>query len=101
MESCEEILRYIKGTSNETLCFKGWEFFTKGYVDLDFTGDLNKRKSITCYVFTLVGGAVIWISKLQTVVALSSTETEYMAATEACKEVIWIKRLMEELEHPQ
>lgn len=42
-----------------------------------------------------------WLSKLQTVVALSTTEAEYMAATQACKEAIWIQRLMEELGHKQ
>ena len=42
-----------------------------------------------------------WISKLQTVMASSTIEAEYMAATQACKEAIWIKRLMEELGHKQ
>jgi len=44
---------------------------------------------------------VSWVSKLQTVVALSTTEAKYMAATLACKEAIWMKKLMEELEHKQ
>ena len=76
-------------------------FTVKGYVDLDFAGDLDKRKSTTGYVFTLAGGAISWLSKLQTVVALSTTEAKYMAATQACKEAIWVKRLMEELGHKQ
>ena len=49
-------------------------------MDLDFTGDVDKRKSITGYMFTLVGGAVSWVSKLQTIVALDTIEVEYMAA---------------------
>jgi len=52
-------------------------------------------------VFTLAGAAVSWLSKLQTVVALSSTEDKYMVATQVCKEAIWIQRLMEELRHKQ
>ena len=68
-------------------------------MDSDFTGDLDKRKSTTGYVFTLAGATVSWVSKLQTVVALSTTEVEYMAATQVCKEVIWIQRLLEELGH--
>jgi hypothetical protein len=52
-------------------------------------------------VFIIAGGAVSWVSKLQTVVALSTTEAKYMAATLACKEAIWMKKLMEELEHKQ
>ncbi|PON33119.1 hypothetical protein PanWU01x14_355340, partial [Parasponia andersonii] len=97
----KRILRYIKGTSDAALCYGGSEFTVKGYVDSDFVGDLDKRKSITGYVFTLVEGAISWVSKLQTVVALSTTEAEYMAATQACKEAIWIQRLLEELGYKQ
>ncbi|KAH9754149.1 Integrase catalytic domain-containing protein [Citrus sinensis] len=68
------ILRYIRGTSDVALCYGGSEFTVRDYVDSDFTGDLDKRKSTTGYVFTLAGAAVSWVSKLQTVVALSTTE---------------------------
>ncbi|KAH9800564.1 hypothetical protein KPL71_000708 [Citrus sinensis] len=84
----KRILRYIRGTSDVALCYEGSEFTVRGYVDSDFAGDLDKRKSTTGYVFTLAGAAVSWVSKLQTVVALSTTEAEYMAATQACKEAI-------------
>jgi len=97
--SVKRILRYIKGTSNVALCFGGSGFVVMAYVDSDFAGDIDKRRSTTGYVFTLAGGAVSWLSKLQDVVALSTTEAEYMAATEACKEAIWIQRLMEKLGH--
>ncbi|XP_072084661.1 secreted RxLR effector protein 161-like [Arachis hypogaea] len=90
----KRILRYIKGTSNVALCFGGSEFIVNGYVDSDFAGDLDKQKSTTGYVFTLAEGPVSWLSKLQTVVALSTTKAEYMAATQACKEAIWIQRLI-------
>ncbi|KAH9767897.1 Integrase catalytic domain-containing protein [Citrus sinensis] len=97
----KRILRYIRETSDVALCYGRSEFTVMGCVDSDFTGDLDKRKSTTGYVFTLAGAAVSWVSKLQTVVALSTTEAEYMAATQACKEAIWIKRLLEELGHKQ
>lgn len=97
----KRILRYIKGTSDVALCFGGLDFGARGYVGSDYAGDLDKRKSTTGYVFTVVGGAVSWLSKLQTVVALSTTEAEYMEATQACKEVIWIQRLLEELRYKQ
>ncbi|KAH9650921.1 hypothetical protein KPL70_026553 [Citrus sinensis] len=97
----KRILRYIRGTSDVALCYGGSEFSVKGYVDLDFAGDLDKMKSTTGYVFTLAGAAVSWVSKLQTVVALSTTEAKYMVATQACKEAIWIQRLLEELGHKQ
>ena len=97
----KRILRYIRGTSDVELCYGGLQFTVRGYVDSDFAGDLDKRKSTTGYVFTLAGAAVSWVSKLQTVVALSTTEAEYMAATQTCKEVIWIQMVFEELGHRQ
>ncbi|KAH9657251.1 hypothetical protein KPL70_022991 [Citrus sinensis] len=97
----KRILRYIKGTSDVALCYGGSEFTVRGYVDSDFAGDLDKRKFTTGYVFALAGAAVSWVSKLQTVVALSTTEAEYMVATQAYKEAIWIQRLLEELGHKQ
>ncbi|KAH9784261.1 hypothetical protein KPL71_009581 [Citrus sinensis] len=84
----KRIMRYIKGTSDVALCYGGSEFTVRGYVDSDFVRDLDKRKSTIGYVFTLAGAAVSCVLKLQTVVALSTTEAEYMAATQACKEAI-------------
>ncbi|MCO5602391.1 hypothetical protein L7F22_056522 [Adiantum nelumboides] len=55
------------------------------------------RKSTSGYVFTFTGGAVSWISRLQKCVALSTTEAEYVTATEASKEALWLMRLVEEL----
>ena len=60
-------------------------------------GDKDSRRSTTRYVFTVGGTIVSWISKLQKVVALSSTKAEYVASLEANKEMIWLQRFMEEL----
>ena len=60
-------------------------------------GDLNSRKSTFGCLFTFVGGAVSWQSKLQNCVALSTTEAEYIAANEAGKEMFWMKRFLQEL----
>eukprot|EP00253_Pinus_taeda_P033838 PITA_33838 len=59
-------------------------------------GDLEKRSSTSGYVFTLAGGAISWMSKLQNIVALSNTEAEYIATSHACKEAIWLKGLFGE-----
>ncbi|KAL5543222.1 hypothetical protein UlMin_010932 [Ulmus minor] len=69
-----------------------------GYVDADYAGDLDKRRSLTGYVFTLFGCTVSWKAQLQPVVAFSTTETEYIAATEGVKEAMWLKGLVSELE---
>eukprot|EP00253_Pinus_taeda_P033676 PITA_33676 len=55
--------------------------------------DLYHRRSTSGYVFNLFGGAFSWTSKKQSVVALSTTEAEYVATTHASKEAIWLQRL--------
>jgi len=68
-----------------------------GYVDADWASDTNDQRSITGHVFIMAGGAVSWSSKKQDSVALSSMEAEYMAATSATKEAIWITTFLNEL----
>ena len=89
-EAVKWILRYLKGTSHHCLCFGNNEIMLEGFADADMAGDVNTRKSTTGYVYTFAGAAVSWVSKLQKVVALSTTEAEYIAATEACKEMLWM-----------
>ncbi|GJU38493.1 hypothetical protein Tco_1191450 [Tanacetum coccineum] len=100
-EAVKRILRYIKGTSDVALCYEESGLSVKGYVDSDYAGDLDRSKSTTGYVFTLSGGIVSWVSKLQSVVAMSTTEAEYVAAAQASKEAVWLKMLLEELGHEQ
>ena len=58
----------------------------QGYVDADFTSDIDSRKSnARFFFFTLGGTAISWASNLQKIVTLSTTEAEYVAATEAKK----------------
>ncbi|GKD08131.1 hypothetical protein Tco_1187816 [Tanacetum coccineum] len=97
----KRILRYIKGTSDVALCFGDSDLIVKGYVDSDYAGDLVGCKSTTRYVFTLCGRTVSWVSKLQSVVAMSTTEAEYVVVAQASKEAVWLKMLLEELGHEQ
>eukprot|EP00253_Pinus_taeda_P030085 PITA_30085 len=90
------VLRYLRGTSNYCISYNKSSEFVCGYVDSDFAGDLDKRRSTSGYVFTLAGGAISWMSKLQNIVALSTTEAEYIAASHACKEAVWLKGLLGE-----
>jgi hypothetical protein len=64
-----------------------------GFVDADWVGDIDRRRSTSGYVFNLFGGAISWMNKKQALVALSTTEVEYMADTHASKEVVWLQRL--------
>ncbi|PWZ27601.1 Retrovirus-related Pol polyprotein from transposon TNT 1-94 [Zea mays] len=82
------ILRYLKGTSHFELLFNKnsmKEIGVMGFVDSDFDGDLDKRRSISGYVFSLCSSAVSWRASLQSVTALSTTEAEYVSATEGVK----------------
>ncbi|KAG8486221.1 hypothetical protein CXB51_019619 [Gossypium anomalum] len=91
------ILRYLRGTTDVCLQFGRTKYGVIGYVDADFAGDLDRRSSLTGYVFTIGGCVISWKATLQTTVALSTTEAEYMAITEASKEAIWLKGLFSEL----
>ncbi|KAL3514409.1 hypothetical protein ACH5RR_027126 [Cinchona calisaya] len=91
------ILIYLRGTSNTCLEFGRNNNTLIGFVDSDYVGDLDKRRSLTSYVFCIGGCAVSWKATLQHVVALSTTEAEYMAITEAIKEALWLKGLFGEL----
>eukprot|EP00253_Pinus_taeda_P015431 PITA_15431 len=91
-------LMYLRGTSDYGLCYQGRPGLDRvldlhGFVDVDWAGDLDQRISTSGYVFKLFGGAISWMSKKQSVVALSTTEAEYMAATHASKESVWLRRL--------
>ena len=91
------ILRYLRGTTNQALCFGGSNIALQGYVDANMVGDRDNRRSTTGCVFTVGRTTVSWVSKLQSVVALSTTEAEYVAATKASKEIIWLQRFLDEL----
>ena len=97
-EGVKRVLRYIRGTLDLGLKFKNVKNLCLfGYSDADWAGDVSSRKSRTGYVFMLGGAIVSWMSKKQPVVALSSTESEYIALSYAAQETIWLRRLVESL----
>ena len=67
------------------------------YADADHAGDPDSRRSVTGFVTTLNGGAVSWQLVRQQVVALSSAEAEFYAASVAGTDVQYVRRLTEEL----
>ncbi|KAL2228761.1 UNVERIFIED_CONTAM: Retrovirus-related Pol polyprotein from transposon TNT 1-94 [Sesamum indicum] len=101
-EAVKWILRYLRGAKDRALVFGKGKLTLFGFVDADFAGsDYDKRRSTTGYVFTYGGTAVSWVSKLQKVVTLSTTEAEYVAVTKAAKELIWLQHFLGELGKPQ
>ncbi|KAJ0797294.1 putative RNA-directed DNA polymerase [Helianthus annuus] len=96
-EAVKWIFRYLRGSSKLGITFGNEEPMLVGYTDSDLAGNKDNMKSTSGYLMTFAGGAVSWQSRLQKYVALSTTEAEYVAATEACKELLWLKRFTQEL----
>lgn len=99
-EALKRAYRYVRATTDHSITYTGGtdgNTNLTGYVDADWATDINDRRSITGYVFNMCGGAVSWSSKKQHSTALSSTEAEYMAASNASKEAIWLRGLLLEL----
>jgi Cu/Ag efflux pump CusA len=69
----------------------------EGYSDADWAGNMDTRRSTTSFIIMLNNGAIAWKSRCQPTVALSTMESEYMAITEATKELKWIRTLLVEL----
>jgi len=98
VKAVKRIFRYLKGTTDYCLTYtKSTSLTLTGYVDADWGGCLDTRKSTHGYVFLFNNSAITWKSKLQSVVALSSTEAEYMGACFASKECVWLRYLLAEL----
>ena len=80
------------------LVYSGGDLSISGYTDSDFQGDRDDGHSTSGMVYTLGGGAVSWRSAKQTSVADSTMEAEYIAASEAAKEAVWLKYFLGDLE---
>ena len=68
-----------------------------GYTDSNFQFDRDDSKSVSGFIFTLNGGAICWKSFKQNTVADSVCEAEYVAASDAAKEAVWIRKFLGEL----
>ncbi|KAK1631034.1 hypothetical protein QYE76_005349 [Lolium multiflorum] len=94
----KNILKYLKRTKDMFLCYGGdQELVVTSYTDASWNNDPDDSKSQSGYVFILNGAAVSWASSKRCTVAKSSTESEYIAASEASSEAVWMKRFIVEL----
>lgn len=99
----KRIFRYIRGTSQYRLCLgapcapENTSNIVVGYCDADWASDVNQRKSTSGYVFYLGCGPITWRSKRQSSVALSTAEAEYISASAACQEALWVKELLKQV----
>ena len=93
----KHIIKYLKRTRDYMLVFQSENLVPIGYTDSDFQSDQDSRKSTSGNVFVLGGGAISWRSIKQTCVADSTMEAEYVAASEAAKEAVWLRNFLLDL----
>ncbi|XP_057497372.1 uncharacterized protein LOC130782092, partial [Actinidia eriantha] len=94
----KNIIKYLKRTRNYMLVYQANSLVLIGYTDSDFRSDKNFRKSTSENIFTLRGGgAISWRSSKQSCVADSTMEAEYMAASEAANEAVWLRNFLMDL----
>lgn len=98
MEAVLQEFRYVAGTPDQGLFFHhDGDGTLRGFVDSDWGGCTDTGRSTTGWVFTLAGCPISWASQRQKTVSSSTTEAEYIAASDACKEAIWLKGFHNEL----
>ena len=97
-KTIKRVFIYLHGTIDYAICYQERPRLERvinvhGFVDADSDGDLDHIRSTSGYVFNLFGGAISWMSKRHDVVSLSIIDVEYMSATHASKELVWLHRL--------
>jgi hypothetical protein len=98
-QAVKNIVRYIKGTINSGITYGKYTHDNTiyGYVDSDFARDVDSRKSISGYSFQLNGGSISWKSKKQPIVAHSTCEAEYVAASLCSTKSIYLRNFFKEI----
>jgi len=98
----KRVLRYLKGTQDFGIKYTQVDdFILIGYSDSDFDGDKEISISTSGYAMSLGSGAVSWRSRKQSIPTDSTTKVEYVAAVEATKEIVWLKKILEDLQVKQ
>jgi hypothetical protein len=94
----KNVFKYLRRSKGMFLVYGGEEeLVVTGYIDASFETDQDDSKSQSGYVFTINGGVVSWKSSKQVTLADSTTEAEYITASEAAKEGVWITKFLYEL----
>ena len=94
------VVRYLSGTRELKLCLSRInQISLLGFTDSDWANCLDTRRSVGGHAYTLGSGVVSWQARKQKTVAASSCEAEYTAAFEASKEGIWLRTLLNSIDH--
>lgn len=95
MVELKRLIKYLKGTRHYKLKMNsGNNEYLEIYSDADWAEDRNDRKSNSGYLCKANGGTISWCCRKQNMVAMSSTEAEYIALAETCKEAMWMRKIL-------
>ena len=102
LKDAQYVLRYLKGTAELGVTYRpvSGPLVIQGFSDSNFTTPDSNGKSVSGYVFTMGSGAISYRSRLQSTVAKSTAEAEYVALGLATAEAIYLRMLLAELGHP-
>lgn len=95
--SVKRILRYVKGTLHQGLCFTPSSLFMTAFCDADWAGNQFDRRSTSGFCVFLGDNIISWSAKKQHTVARSSTEAEYRALAQTTAELMWLQQLLKDL----
>ena len=94
-KATKKVMRYLRGTKEYMLTFKRSDNLEViSYVDSDFAGCVDSRKSTFGYVYLLAGAAISWKSAKQTIIAASTMEAEFVACFEATVHGLWLRNFI-------
>src|SRR5271155_4052363 len=103
----KRLIRYLKGTRTKGIVYgiqpnlvttdDDAACHIKGYTDSDWAGDISTCKSTSGYLFLGAGAPIAWGSNKQPIIALSTCEAEYVAASDAAREATWLRNLLAEI----
>ena len=94
----KHVLRYVQGTITYGLRYTSISgVLLAGYVDSDWVGSAVDRKSTSGYCFSMRSAMISWSNKKQGSIAQSTVEAEYITASHACKEEVWLRKLLSDL----
>ncbi|XP_052484810.1 secreted RxLR effector protein 161-like [Gossypium raimondii] len=97
-KAAKRILRYVKGTLNYGVKFmKSKNVKLLGYLDSDWAGSIEDMKSTSGYFVTLGSSVFCWSSRKQESIAQSTIETKYLAAAAFVNQIIWLRKLLNDL----
>jgi len=96
MRAAKGVLRYLRGTTRLGVMYGG-NGPLQAYVDADWAGDTDGRRSTTGFILKLNSGPISWESKRQSTVATSTAEAEHVATAMATKEALWLWKLLSAL----